>query len=66
MTTMSLKHALPTTSRSADLGAGLLTVLRREWSYFKAAREMNRLDDAALSDVGVTRGSIDEAVRHGR
>lgn len=62
MSTLAFKQTTQTLARSA----GLFAALRREWSYLLAGRAMNRLDDAALQDVGVARGSIDDVVRHGR
>lgn len=66
MTTLSFKHTVPTVSGSTGIVAGLFAAIRREWSYLMAGRALSRLDDAALNDVGVSRGSIEQAVRHGR
>jgi uncharacterized protein YjiS (DUF1127 family) len=32
----------------------------------RAIRELHELDDRALADIGITRGGIEFAVRHGR
>ena len=66
MSTLSAMNTLYATHAKETPPAGLFDALRREWSYIKAARALNRLDDAALQDVGVPRGSIGDAVRHGR
>ena len=44
----------------------LLSGLAHEWALRRARRAMSRLDDALLHDIGVDRGDIDAAVRHGR
>lgn len=41
--------------------AGVSTV-----SDWRAARSLQRIDDAVLKDIGVSRGGIDWTVRHGR
>lgn len=65
MTTLSFKHTISNSGSTGAVG-GLFAAVRREWSYLVAGRALSRLDDAALNDVGVSRGSIDDAVRHGR
>lgn len=32
----------------------------------RAARELSQMSDAMLRDIGLERGDVDEAVRHGR
>ena len=46
------------------------TRLARDWTARRllrnAIRELHQLDDRALADIGITRGEIEFAVRHGR
>lgn len=43
----------------------LLAALVREVRLRQARRRMEALDDAMLSDIGVSRAGIEDAVRHG-
>jgi len=45
---------------------GFLSSVLREIQLRRAMREIGALDDAALLDMGIGRGSIEDAVRHGR
>ena len=45
---------------------GLFRSLLREIRIRRALREIGTLDDAALFDIGLSRGGIEDAVRHGR
>jgi uncharacterized protein YjiS (DUF1127 family) len=40
--------------------------LRHEWEVRRASFALEALDDAMLHDVGIPRGDIDYAARHGR
>lgn len=44
----------------------LFLALMREIEIRRALRQVHALDDAALNDIGVSRGGIDNAVRRGR
>ena len=59
--------------RKATIGALLATFIKRSFAWLKARRDARRamdelmaLDDRALADIGLTRGDIPYAVRHGR
>ena len=68
---MSLLTFSPATRTHTGRGmlhaaADLLRSFSAEWSYGRASRALHGLDDAALSDIGIARGEIDDAVRNGR
>ncbi|WP_046862086.1 DUF1127 domain-containing protein [Microvirga massiliensis] len=42
------------------------TVLVREWQTARDLRRLSGMSDAMLHDIGVSRGAIEAAVRHGR
>ena len=46
-------------------GIPLVRDLATKWVLRRAMRELDRLDDRTLADIGVTRGEIESAVRHG-
>ena len=46
-------------------GIPLVRDLATKWVLRRAMRELHRLDDRTLADIGVTRGEIESAVRHG-
>ena len=53
----------------AGVFAGLsryLLAKAEERGYRRAIRELQRLDNQTLTDLGITRGEIDHAVRNGR
>ena len=45
---------------------GLFGALLREIRIRRALRHVSTLDDAMLCDIGLSRGGLEEAVRHGR
>jgi uncharacterized protein YjiS (DUF1127 family) len=45
---------------------GLFGALAREIRIRRALREVGTLDDNILCDIGLSRGGIEDAVRHGR
>lgn len=47
---------------SARMGVGLAAERRRR----RAIRELQQFDDNTLADIGISRGEIEYAVRHGR
>ena len=44
----------------------LVGALAREIRVRRALRDVASLDDAALCDIGLCRGGIEDAIRHGR
>ena len=44
----------------------LIVAVVREIHLRRTMREVGTLDDAALVDMGISRGGIEDAVRHGR
>jgi uncharacterized protein YjiS (DUF1127 family) len=42
------------------------TILMREWQTARDLRRLSGMSDAMLHDIGVSRGGIEAAVRHGR
>jgi uncharacterized protein YjiS (DUF1127 family) len=44
----------------------IFEALVREYRVWQAMREVGTLDDGALHDIGIDRGSIEDAVRCGR
>jgi uncharacterized protein YjiS (DUF1127 family) len=45
---------------------GLFGAIVKEIRLRRALREVGALDDSALVDMGISRGGIEDAVRHGR
>ena len=45
---------------------GLFEALAREIRIRRALRDVSSLDDNILCDIGLSRGGIEDAVRHGR
>lgn len=46
--------------------ADLLSRLTVEWRLRREIRSLEGFDDTMLQDIGVSRGGIEDAVRHGR
>jgi uncharacterized protein YjiS (DUF1127 family) len=62
------RHAAPDLPR-AGFWAALavpLTALLREFRARRDARLLASLDERGLADIGLTHGSVDHVVRHGR
>jgi len=55
-----------TTAAGPSRVRGLFGALLREIRIRRALRHVSTLDDATLSDIGLSRGGVEEAVRHGR
>jgi len=55
----------PASARPSRL-LGLFAALAREIRIRRALRDVSALDEAALYDIGLSRGGIEDAVRHGR
>lgn len=62
-------------SRPASRGArgsalralgGVVSGLIHEWRLRREIRSVEGFSDAMLHDIGLTRGGVDDAVRHGR
>lgn len=68
MSTLSIPFlsASEKTSSKPSRLRGLVSGLVREIRIRQALREVGSLDDAALLDLGVSRGGIEDVVRHGR
>lgn len=45
---------------------GMFGALLREIRIRRALRDVSTLDDSMLCDIGLSRGGVEEAVRHGR
>ena len=59
-------HAFARGLRALRLrGIPLVRDLATKWVLRRAMRELHRLDDRTLADIGLTRGEIESAVRHG-
>jgi uncharacterized protein YjiS (DUF1127 family) len=54
------------TSRKPNPVLGLVGAILREIRLRRALRDVGALDDSALVDMGISRGGIEDAVRHGR
>jgi uncharacterized protein YjiS (DUF1127 family) len=63
---LTLPAARRAAFRPAAFLAGALARLMHEWTLRQALHAMGKLDDAALHDLGVDRGDLEAAVRHGR
>jgi uncharacterized protein YjiS (DUF1127 family) len=64
-----LSTAFHWTSRTAAEPSrirGLFGALLREIRIRRALRDVSTLDDAMLCDIGLSRGGIEDSVRHGR
>ena len=55
-----------TTAAGPSRVRGLFGALLREIRIRRALRDVSTLDDSMLCDIGLSRGGIEEAVRHGR
>jgi uncharacterized protein YjiS (DUF1127 family) len=44
----------------------LLAFLQREYGVRRGVAELSRMDDRTLYDIGIDRGAIEHAIRHGR
>lgn len=53
-------------SRKQGILRGLVGTVLKEIQLRRALRNVGSLDDAALLDMGISRGGIEDAVRHGR
>lgn len=66
----SLTTTFEWTSEQAPQKHGLIRNLvgavLREIHLRRALRDVGALDDAALLDMGISRGGIEDAIRHGR
>lgn len=49
-----------------DIGHATMVTLAGWWRRRRAMRQLSGADDFLLRDIGLTRGSIESAVRHGR
>jgi uncharacterized protein YjiS (DUF1127 family) len=54
------------TNRKPGLIRGLVGSIMKEIQLRRALRDVGALDDSALIDMGISRGGIEDAVRHGR
>jgi len=61
MTTLTLNHV--SSPSEFTFVAKAVAFVRKELKARAAIDELNRLDDRALADIGITRGDIKNAVR---
>lgn len=54
------------TSRKQGIIRSLVSSMLKEIRLRRALRDVNALDDAALTDMGISRSGIEDAVRYGR
>jgi uncharacterized protein YjiS (DUF1127 family) len=54
------------TNQKQGLIRSLVSSVLKEIHLRRTMREVGALDDAALIDMGISRGGIEDAVRHGR
>jgi len=67
---LSLMHATTVATRARRRGPSLLerlaAALLREIRVRRDLRTLSGLGETALHDIGLTRGGLEDAVRHGR
>ena len=67
MTTCTTTSGRPlATRRDRSLLQRIVEVVAREFRVRRDMRALGSLDDAALHDIGLTRGSMEGALRYGR
>lgn len=54
------------TNQKQGLIRSLVSSVLKEIHLRRALRDVEALDDSALVDMGISRGGIEDAVRHGR
>jgi uncharacterized protein YjiS (DUF1127 family) len=54
------------TKTALALASGLTAAVLRRWEARRAIAMLSRADAALLRDLGISRGGIENAVRHGR
>ena len=65
--TSSTNGVTPRFGRSTlDRIGGLYAAARHEWHVRQTVRAIEALDSHMLRDLGLTAGSVENAVRHGR
>ncbi len=63
---LSSTGARSRSSRAFEMVRSLLTSLAEEIRLRRSLRQLSSFDDAMLHDIGIDRGSIEDAVRCGR
>ena len=63
MNTLPLTHSHGSFPTVFNAFENVVAYIRKELTVHAAVRELRDLDDRALADIGITRGSIVEAVR---
>jgi uncharacterized protein YjiS (DUF1127 family) len=58
--------ARPVSQRLLSRSSIVLAALAREWRLRRELRALESLDSRALQDIGLGRGGLEGAVRHGR
>ena len=68
MTALSIIHGCTSArmARKPSRLTGLVAAVKREFEIRRALREVSSLDEAMLHDIGITPGSVEDAVRCGR
>jgi uncharacterized protein YjiS (DUF1127 family) len=66
MTCATTSRPVASTRESRSFLARLFALVAREIRVQRDMRVLASLDEAALHDIGLVRGSVEDAVRHGR
>ena len=64
--TSAFHHAHDTAVRAPGFVGRLLSLIAEEIRIHHSMRQLASLDDAMLRDIGIDRGAVEDAVRHGR
>lgn len=64
--TTAFHHAHDTAVRAPGFVVRLLSLIVEEIRIHRSMRQLASLDDTMLRDIGLDRGAVEDAVRHGR
>lgn len=59
-------RGMPARSRHLGVLARVSAAIVKEVRFRRALRDLNGIDDVMLHDLGLGRGELEDAVRHGR